>query len=304
MSALALLSARCRGWGRCLLAVALVLLASLSGGYGARAQATAAAPREKVLRVCQDPNNLPFSNRALNGFENKIAALFARELGWEIAYTWYPQRMGFVRNTLRAKDAETQRYKCDLITGVTVGFDMGVTTQAYYHSTYAMVYAKGKGLDGVQSLDDLLTLPAATRQRLRLGVFGGSPVTGWLLQHGLIEQMVSYQPQSGDPAQYPGQMVENDVANGVIDIAFVWGPIGGYFAQQSRQVAMAVVPLQPRSDLRLDFGIAMAVRFGDKDLRQRIDGLIARNRGEIAAILRDYGVPLIDDAATPPVARR
>jgi ABC-type amino acid transport substrate-binding protein len=177
--------------------------------------APAAEPAARpVLRVCQDPNNLPFSRRDLAGFENRIAALFAQELGWDIAYTWFPQRMGFVRNTLRAKEPGTERYKCDLITGVAKGFDLGATTQPYYRSTYAMAYVRGKGLDAVRTLDDLLDLPPERRAGLKLGVFGGSPVADWLLAHGLMDQIVSYQPQSGDAEEYPGQIVENDLDRG------------------------------------------------------------------------------------------
>ena len=118
------------------------------------ATAQAAEP-EQVLRVCQDPNNLPFSNRALQGFENKIAALLAADLGWKIEYTWYPQQMGFIRNTLRAREADSEQYKCDLVTGVPSGFDMGAITKPYYRSTYAMAYVKGNGLDGVHAPEDL-----------------------------------------------------------------------------------------------------------------------------------------------------
>ena len=255
------------------------------------------APQEKVLRVCQDPNNLPFSSRDLSGFENKIAALFARQLGWKLAYTWYPQRMGYIRNTLRAKEPDSDTYKCDLVTGVAVGFDLGATTLPYYRSTYAMAYVQGKGLDGVHTLEDLLSLDPATRKALRLGVFGGSPVTEWLLKNGLSGQMVSYQLQTGDPDQYPGEMVEKDLANGVIDVAFAWGPIAGYFARKVTAVPIVAVPLKPRADLQLDFSIAMAVRFGENELKERIDELIIQNRQQIAAILAQYGVPLLDEHA-------
>jgi mxaJ protein len=277
-----------RAW-RCAIVAGVM---AVSGALPALAEEPAP---EKVLRVCQDPNNLPFSSRDLSGFENKIAALFARELGWKVAYTWYPQRMGFIRNTLRAKEPNSDTYKCDLVTGVAVGFDLGATTHPYYHSTYAMAYVKGKGLDGVKTLDDLLKLDPAKRKTLRLGVFGRSPVTDWLLKNGLIDQMVSYQTQTGDPDQYPGQMVENDLANGKIDVAFLWGPIAGYFAKKETRVPMVAIALKPRADIQFDFSIAMAVRFGEKEFKDRIDQLIDQNRQKITAILEEYGVPLIDD---------
>lgn len=268
----------------------------------ASASASASAPvSTNVLRVCQDPNNLPFSNRNLQGFENKIAALLAKDLGWDIAYTWYPQRMGFIRNTLRAKEPNSDTYKCDLVTGVASGFDMGATTQPYYRSAYAMAYVKGKGLDSVQSLEDLLKLPPDKRATLRLGVFGGSPVADWLLEHDLIDRMVTYQAQTGDPAQYPGEMVEKDLANGAIDVAFIWGPIAGYFAHHAPAPIVAI-PLKPEPGVQFEFDIAMATRFGEAVYKQRIDDAIARNRPQIAAILAEYGVPLLP--APPRAASR
>lgn len=268
------------------------LLAAMVLGC-ANAPALARAEVQPVLRVCQDPNNLPFSNQALQGFENKIAALLAQDLGWRIETTWYPQRMGFIRNTLRARDPGSGAFKCDLVTGVAAGFDMGATTGPYYRSNYAMAYVKGKGLDHVHSLDDLLTLDSAVRNRLRLGVFGGSPVADWLLAHGLIDRMVSYQAQSGDPARYPGEMVEKDLASGAIDIAFLWGPIAGYYARQSTQVPIVAIALTPQPGMQFEFDIVMATRFGEADFRQRIDAAIERNRTKIDAILAQYGLPLL-----------
>jgi len=268
------------------------------------AQAPAGQPQQPVLRVCQDPNNLPFSNRALEGFENKIAVLLANELGWKIEYTFYPQRMGFIRNTLRSKNPESDTFKCDLVTGVPSGFDMGATTRPYYHSTYAMAYVKGKGLDGVHSLEDLLALNFDQRAKLRLGVFGRSPVADWLLKHGLTEQMVSYQTQTGDVERYPGEMVEKDLANGIIDVAFLWGPIAGYFAQHSKAVPIVAIPLKAQPGIKFDFEIAMAMRFGDAAYTQQINDAIDKQRPQINAILKQYGVPLLDLPAglTPPVA--
>ena len=274
-------------------------------GVARSAPASASASESaKVLRVCQDPNNLPFSNRALQGFENKIAALLAADLGWQIAYTWYPQRMGFIRNTLRAKEPGSDGYKCDLVTGVASGFDMGATTRPYYRSAYAMAYVKGKGLDSVQTLEDLLKLPPDKLASLRLGVFAGSPVTDWLLDHGLIERMVPYQAQSGDPADYPGQMVEQDLAKGAIDVAFIWGPIAGYFAHEAKAVPIVAIPLTPHPNVQFEFDIAMATRFGETAYKQRIDEAIERNRSRINAILAQYGVPLLTMRQEPRAAAR
>jgi quinoprotein dehydrogenase-associated probable ABC transporter substrate-binding protein len=255
----------------------------------------AADDEDKVLRVCQDPQNLPFSNRSLMGFENKIAELLGQELGWKVEYTWYPQRIGFVRNTLRARLPDSDKYKCDLIIGVPKEFELGATTRPYYRSVYAMAYVKGKGLDGVKTLDDLLTLDPAKRKALRLGVFARSPVLDWLLEHGMIDQIVSYQTQTGDENQYPGEIVEKDLANGKIHVAFAWGPIVAYFARNSKTVPIAAIPLTPQPGIKFDFSIAMAVRHGDKALRDRIDQLIVKDADKINAILSEYGVPRVDE---------
>jgi len=252
--------------------------------------------QDKVLRVCQDPNNLPFSSRSQAGFENKIAALFAQELGWKLETTWFPQRIGFIRNTLRAKEAHSDRFKCDLVTGVPAGFEMAATTHPYYHSSYALVYAKGrgKGLDGVRDLDGVLALDPAQRASLRFGVFTASPMIDWLLKNELMGQVEWYQIQSGDAEQYPGETIEHDLASGKIDLAFVWGPIAGYVARNTREVPIVAVPLASRPGMKLDFEIAMGVRQGDKAFRQRIDQLIGANQDKINAILEQYGVPLLD----------
>lgn len=269
-------------------------LACVLACAGTPAAAQPAPGEDKVLRVCQDPNNLPLSNRAGEGFENKIAALLAQQLGWKLEHTWYPQRMGFIRNTLRAKEENTDRFKCDLVTGVAKGFDMGATTHSYYRSSYAMAYVKGHGLDGVRTLDDLMALDAGLRRKLRIGAFAGSPLTEWLLQNHLMEQVTWYQSQTGDAGQYPGEVIEKDLAGGKIDLAFAWGPIAGYFARNARAEPIVAVPLASRPGMKFDFEIAMAVRHGDKDFRALIDKLLDANQGQIHAILEQYGVPLLE----------
>jgi len=276
--------------GTLVVAAAALLLSS-----GASAQQSEAVDGDRVLRVCEDPNNLPFSNRAGEGFENKLAELLARELGWKLEYTWFPQRMGFIRNTLRGRDPDSNRFKCDLVVGVPVGFELASTTKPYYRSTYALVYAKGRGLDSVTVPEGLLRLEPSKLKSLKLGVFGQSPPTDWLLKHRLFDQVVPYQRQSGDPERYPGEIIEKDLATGAIDVAFVWGPIAGYFAKSASPVAMAVVPFQPDPEIQFDFRIAMGVRFGEREWKERIERLIDANRPRIQAILAAYGVPQLDD---------
>jgi mxaJ protein len=278
---------------RALTSVALLAMTALLA-LGAWAQQAEPIGADRVLRVCEDPNNLPFSNRAGEGFENKIAELLARELGWTLDYTWFPQRMGFIRNTLRAREAQSNRFKCDLVIGVPVGFELAVTTKPYYRSTYALAYVKGKGLDSVTSPEALLRLEPAKLRSLKLGVFGGTPPADWLQQHHLLEQAVPYQPQTGDAERYPGEIIEQDLASGTIDVAFLWGPIAGYLGKTS-PLGVVVVPFPPERELHMDFRIAMGVRFGERAWKDKVDGLIEANRGRIREILAGYGVPLLDD---------
>ena len=248
----------------------------------------------KVLRVCQDPKNLPMSDQQEHGFENKIAALFAKKLGWKLEHTWYPQRMGFIRNTLKAKIPDTDAFKCDVVTGVSTDFDLGLATKPYLFSTYAMAYVKGRGLDEIKTPEDLLKLKRTTRDKLKIGIFARSPASDWLLKNGLIEQMVSFQPQTGDPEQYPGQLIDRDLATGKIDVAIAWGPIVGYFADHTNGAAITVVPFEPEADgIRYGFGIAMGVRFGEKVLRDQLNALIESNQPEIATILKEFAVPTV-----------
>lgn len=267
-------------------------------GAGLLVLATAGAQdrdSEKVLRVCQDPNNLPFSSRHAPGFENKIAELLARDLGWKLEYTWSPQRMGFIRNTLRSQDRESGRYKCDLVIGLPVGFELASITKPYYKSTYALVYARGRKVDGIAKPEDLLKIDRQTLRSLKFGVISETPAVDWLLMNGLIEQTVSYQRQTGDPEQYPGEIVEKDLVAGKLDVAFVWGPIAGYFAKSVKSAELVVVPFSPRPDIKFDYDIAMGVRFGERAWKEQVERLIDRNRTQIRAILTEYGVPLLDE---------
>lgn len=275
-------------------AAALLALAAL-GAQGALAGEAPASSPDNVLRVCADPNNMPLSNRKGEGYENRIAELLAQDLGWKLEYVWFPQRMGFIRHTLKARDPDQDRFKCDLVMGVPVGYEMTLTTPAYYHSTWAMVIPKGKGLDGVRTPDDLLKIDPQRLKKLRFGLVGRTPPTDWLLKNHLFDQAESVPTQSGDPEDYPGQMIDRELSGGHIDVAFAWGPIAGYFAQHAGPPGMTVVPFPPDPDIKFDYRIAMGVRRGEKEWRDRIAGLIERDKGRIEAILSSYGVPLLDD---------
>jgi len=264
---------------------------------GAAAQAD--APERKAFKVCQDPNNLPFSNTAGEGFENRIAELFARDLGLPVTYYGFPNRMNFIRNTLRYK-LPTDDYPCDIVMGVPAGFDQVSVTKPYYRSTYALVYPKGKGLDAIRSSDDLLALPAQKLATLRIGLYDRSPASQWLARHGLVDRGVPYPMMSADPAQYPGQLIERDLEQGRIDVAIVWGPIAGFFARRVHSPELAVAPMRSEPGLPFDFAMAMGVRYGEAAWKQQVEALLVKHRDEIQSILRGYGVPLLDTAASAP----
>ena len=206
-------------------ALAAVAVMAMSGG--------AVAAERTAFKVCADPHYLPWSNEAGEGYENRIASLLAGALSLPVEYTWFPQRMGFIRNTLRARGPDGE-YKCDVVMGLPTGFELAITTEPYYHSTYALVYAKGRGLDDVRSAADLLALEPARRGNIRFGLAERNPGTIWLAKHGLLDQIeVAYASQHGDPELHPGQLEQQDLVAGKIDATVMWGPIAGHFARSS-----------------------------------------------------------------------
>ena len=253
---------------------------------------------KKPLRVCADPNNLPQSDEKGAGYENKLAQVLARDLGKSLEYTYFPQRMGFVRNTLKHRDEKTGEFKCDLILGVPVGFDPAATTHAYMRSTWAMVVPARAKLGTLREPGDLLKLPKERREGLRFGVFSKSPGTDWLLQNGLIDRAKFYSPQSGDVAEHPASIVERELTSRQIDVAIVWGPVAGYLASRhTGKDAWTTVPFKPDPRIRFDYEIAMGVRFDDKEWKATLDRWIAEHQPEIDKILTSYQVPLLELSA-------
>lgn len=268
-----------------------LLLAALTGLC---APALAQDGERKALRVCQDPNNLPFSNVAGEGIENKLAELFGRALGLPVTYYAFPARMNFIRNTLRYK-LPGEDFRCDIVMGVPVGFEQVSVTRPYYRSTYALVYAKGRGLDEVRSTQDFLALGPERLKKLRIGLHDRSPASEWLHKHQLVDQGVPYRMMDANPTQYPGELLEKELADGRIDVAIVWGPIAGFFAKRVTSPPLVVVPMRSEPGVRFDYAMAMGVRHGEREWKQQIEQVIEAHQPEIRAILNDFGVPLVDE---------
>jgi mxaJ protein len=247
----------------------------------------AAAP---PLRVCSDPNNLPFSNSRGEGFENKIAQLVAHDLGTTVSYTWFAQRRGFVRNTLTAG-------KCDVIIGVPSSFELALTTRPYYRSSYVFVTRRDRRLH-LQSLDD------PRLRTLKIGVqiigddYASSPPAHALANRGITQNVAGFMVYGDYAQESPIRRIIDAVANGDVDVSAVWGPPAGYFVRKSR-VPLVATPVSPQIDvpfLPFVFDIAMAVRRSDPALRDKLDSILTRREKEIDAILRDYGVPRVEES--------
>jgi mxaJ protein len=256
--------------------LAAVLTLTLSLASATRAQQTGAA----TFRVCADPNNLPYSNDKLEGFENKIAALFAKDLGTAPTYTWWPDRRGFIRNTLRAN-------QCDVVMGVPNGYDQVRWTTPYYRSSYAFVFVK-EGKFRVRSWDDERLRDA------RIGVIAATPPADALIKKDLMRNVAAYRLTIDYTTEYPGKIVD-DVAAGKIDLAIVWGPVAGYFAKKAA-VPLDVVAVPPLEGVPVPFTyeISMGVRKRDKDRQEQLEALLRKHEAQILNILVEYGVPLVE----------
>ena len=290
------------------LLLALAALSALSACGSARPQAQTAAQTHElqtqaaatqpkferpagVLRVCADPNNLPFSNERGEGFENKVVEAVAEELGARVEYTWWAQRRGFFRNTLRAG-------LCDLVAGVPGNFEMAQATSPYYRSSYVFVYRKDKGID-VRSFDD----PAL--RTLKIGVqmigddFANTPPAHALTNRHIVGNVRGYMVYGDYSKPGPASNIIDAVVRGEVDVAVAWGPLAGYYARRHRMVPLAVVPVSPQIDLPFlpfVYDISMGVRRGDNAFREEVEGALARRRVEIERILDWYGVPRVPAA--------
>ncbi|WP_299819308.1 substrate-binding domain-containing protein [uncultured Jannaschia sp.] len=255
-------------------------------GTGAPAQ-TSDLVSDTAFRVCADPANVPMSNEAGEGYENALAELLAAKLERPVQYTWYPMATGFVRNTLQAGT-------CDVVMGYAQGHEMVLNTNHYMTSVYTLVVPKDGPLAGVTTLSD----PAL--QDLRIGVVAGSPPATHMVRNGLIGKARGYNLVVDRRAESPIVDMLDDLDAGEIDAALVWGPLAGPLVK-SDHPDLAVIPLLEETlPPRLFFRITMGVRQGEKVWQRELNSLIRRNQDEIDALLRDAGVPLINDMGDAP----
>ncbi len=267
---------------------AIFFIVTLANAAALTATAGVKASSTEPLRVCADPNNLPFTNERGEGFENKIATLLARDLGTTVEYTWWAQRRGFLRNTLSAG-------ACDVVIGYPTNADPVATTKPYYRSTYVFVTRRSSGIK-VKSFDD------QGLRKVRIGVQlvgddgANSPPAHALSRRGITGNVVGYTVYGDYRKESPPSEIIAAVARGEVDVAAAWGPLAGYFAAR-QSVPLDLVPVEPQFErpmLPETFEISMAVRHRDKARLAQLDDFIVRHRKDIDSILAEYHVPRVD----------
>ena len=260
----------------------------------------ARAADQPILRIAADPNNLPFSNDKEEGFENKIAQLIATELGAKIEYTWWAQRRGFYRDTLKKGD-------CDLVLAAPgKDFERALLTVPYYRSTYVFVTRKDRNLH-INSFDDPLLKKLKIGVQLLMGASSTPPAQA-LARRKIIDNIVGYTVVGDYTQPNPPARIIDAVANGDVDVAVVWGPLGGYFAKRS-SIPLDVTPIAAQADddgVPFAFDICVGVKRSNTELRDRINDVLARRRADVDKILDDFGVPRvarIAEAVVPTAAK-
>jgi quinoprotein dehydrogenase-associated probable ABC transporter substrate-binding protein len=238
----------------------------------------------KVLRVCEDPRNMPFSNEKGDGFENKIAELFATKLSKKLDYTFFPQATGFVRVTLGS-------HRCDVIMGFPQGDDLVQGTNPYYRTAYALIAKPGSGLEDVTTLED---------ERLKgkhIGIVAGTPPATNMALAGLMANAKPYPLMIDTRVDSSAEAMINDLTSGVIDAGVLWGPMAGFYAKKAQ---LHVTPLvKETTGPKLVYRIGMGVRAADQNWKRQLNRLIQENQADINQILLDFGVPLLDESDHP-----
>ena len=263
------------------------------------------AKERKALKVCADPHLMPFSNKQKEGFENKIAELLAKKMGIAaVKYEWFPQRMGFIRNTLKSEENAGGGYKCDVVMSVPEHFELAATSKPYYASTYTLVYVKGRGLD---SVTEPIMLEELSKQgkKIRIGLFDRGPAQFWVFKHNLMDNMVPYTAQPGDAKANPTMTMLTDLVKGKFEATIVWGPSAAYFSKLYKEkddVEFAILPLADDPELpemKFVYNMSMAVRHGDKEWREQLNAFIDEYQSDINKIIQSYGIPLVEVKSKP-----
>jgi len=257
------------------------------------------APQDEkpdAFRVCQDPNNLPNSNLKGEGFENKIAELLAKKLDVPLQYYSTPQRLGFVRNTLKYKLPGDTHFRCDVVIAAPLNSDQMAVTKAYFRSGEMLVVRPDSPLAGLKTSEALLDLPKEQLSKLKIAVYDrDSSASQWLVKHGLEDQAVPYRLMDARPDFHAGEIVEH-LLKGEVDAALVWGPVAGYYAKRVAKQNLVLLPLTPVDDQHpTTFSMGMGLRYGEPKWKATLQSLVDQNRTEITAILKDFGIPLLDE---------
>lgn len=266
--------------GRGLVLAAFVAGASLANTANLNAQTSELVDRSQ-LRVCSSPSNLPYSNEQGEGFENKIAELIAGELEVPVSYTWFPQTLGFIRNTLDKK-------KCDIIIGYVATHELLLNSNHYYRTSYVLVHRKGE-LEGLKNLNDKRLKP------LKKGVVAGTPPVTILALNDMLDNMKSFHLMVDRRHFSPMEMMVKEIQSGELDFGLMWGPLGGYFAKEAGDDLVVIPLVNETKGPRLSYRITLGVRRNEKSWKRQLNRIIRRKQDEIHKILRDYGVPLIDE---------
>ncbi len=240
----------------------------------------------KVLRVCADPRNLPFSNEKGEGFENKLAALFAEKLQKKLDYMYFPQATGFVRVTLGA-------HRCDVIMGFPQGDDLVQGTNPYYRTAYALISKQGSGLEDVATLED------ARLKGKHIGIVAGTPPGTNMAANGLMANAKPYPLMIDTRVDSSAEAMINDLDKGEIDAGILWGPMAGFYAKKANPPLHVTALVQEKTGPQLVYRIGMGVRRADQNWKRLLNRLIQENQPEINKILLDYGVPLLDENNRP-----
>jgi quinoprotein dehydrogenase-associated probable ABC transporter substrate-binding protein len=270
----------------CCAAAAVATSAASQGQESGAAEGGLELVDPNVFRVCADPNNLPFSNEKGEGFENKLADMFAAKLGKKVGYTFFPQATGFVRMTLNS-------HRCDVIMGYPQGDEVVQNTNPYYQTAYALVTKSGSPLESVEAIGD----PRLADKRI--GIVAGTPPATYLVAHGLMAKAKPYPLMVDTRVDSSAVAMMNDIAAGEVDAGVLWGPMAGYYAARAKPPMHIQLLLKDLGGPRLIYRITMGVRPSDQNWKRELNKLIAENQTDINKLLLAFNVPIIDNRGQP-----